>query len=263
MTICRLCLQKTKLVNSHFIPKAVFKALRSLVRKNSNPVLVTEKALVSTSYQFDGWLLCSDCEDRFSKGGETWMIPRLANKTKFMLLEAVRKGPIAGRERTSTFHSCSATRELDLEKLTYFAVSIFWRAAVKDWAKGLETIDLGIYESDIRKWLLGETGYPMNVFLSVCLAEEAEDICHILPPFKLAARPFHTFYMFLPGVEFMLFVGKSVPKELQEHCVYSGKQNFVTIGGDMEERMRKLRAKFLLAGEGIKKIEAFYKRRTS
>jgi hypothetical protein len=166
-------------------------------------------------------------------------------------------------EQTSKFHSCSANRELDLEKLTYFAVSIFWRAAVKDWAKGLERIDLGTYESHIRKWLLGETGYPKNVFLSVCLAEEAEDICHILPPFRLAARPFHTFYMFLPGMEFMLFVGKSVPKDLQDHCVYSGKQNFVTVGGDMKERMRRLRAKFLLAGEGIKKIEAFYKRRKS
>jgi hypothetical protein len=69
--------------------------------------------------------------------------------------------------------------------------------------------------------------------------------------------------MFLPGMEFMLFVGKSVPKDLQDHCVYSGKQNFVTVGGDMKERMRRLRAKFLLAGEGIKKIEAFYKRRKS
>ena len=72
METCKLCLKSVvKLEDSHFLSAGIYRRLRDLTAKNPNPMLLTPKGAVQTSKQITTPLLCSECEQRFSKHGET------------------------------------------------------------------------------------------------------------------------------------------------------------------------------------------------
>src|ERR1700688_4620162 len=117
MGICKLCLRKRKLMLSHFMPKAAFKSLRGVLTKNPNPTMVTRNAMVRTSYQLTDYILCSECESRFDYLGERWVLPRIATKTMFPLLDKVRHAPLDQQIPGATLHRCANTPGIDIEKL--------------------------------------------------------------------------------------------------------------------------------------------------
>jgi hypothetical protein len=56
--------------------------------------------------------------------------------------------------------------EIEVEKLTHFALGLFWKASVHSW-RGDTTrprIDLGPYSEEIRKWLRGQNAFPKYVY---------------------------------------------------------------------------------------------------
>src|ERR1700730_2748482 len=72
---CKLCLQDKDLCDSHLLPKSLYALLKS---KKKDPVMVTSEVARHTSRQVKHYLLCSDCEDILTRGGETWLLPLLA-----------------------------------------------------------------------------------------------------------------------------------------------------------------------------------------
>ncbi len=74
---CKLCLKTgVELRDSHFLSAGIYRILRDDNEKNPNPWLLTKDAAVQTSSQLKAHLLCHDCEQRFSKNGETWALGR-------------------------------------------------------------------------------------------------------------------------------------------------------------------------------------------
>src|SRR5947208_4164630 len=72
---CKLCVREgVELQGSHFLPKGAYKRLRDSTSKNPNPYLLTVKGAVQTSWQMKAPLLCRDCEQRFQKSGENWVL---------------------------------------------------------------------------------------------------------------------------------------------------------------------------------------------
>src|ERR1700674_691530 len=85
--ICKLCLNEDDLVMTHLIPAAVFKSLRS---EGQDATSVTATRRLQISRQFQAPLLCATCEDRLNKGGETWVLARMARqipRARFPLFE--------------------------------------------------------------------------------------------------------------------------------------------------------------------------------
>lgn len=155
--ICRLCGQNAELQDSHLLPKAFYKLAWAAGGRNPNPIVVTPKVALKTSRQVSDYLLCRDCEERFNKGGEKWIVENCwRGETDFPLNAALKAAtPIAGSKPDLMIYFGASIPAIDLERIVYFAASVFWRAAVNDWGENPIKLDLGPYEDSLRRFLLG------------------------------------------------------------------------------------------------------------
>ena len=130
---CKLCLQPRDLINSHFLPAGIYRRLRDKNETNPNPWMLSREKAVQTSKQKTAYLLCSECEQRFSTLGEDWVLKHcLQEDGDFPLasiLESKTQDVSSPRNPTKLYYACSIP-EIDKSALAYFAASIFWRGSV-------------------------------------------------------------------------------------------------------------------------------------
>lgn len=84
---CRLCRRRRPLMLSHLMGAALYRMSRDPRADNPNPVMVTRQTTVSTCLQIRSRLLCSECEQRFNRNGEHWMMAQVFDGNRFPLLE--------------------------------------------------------------------------------------------------------------------------------------------------------------------------------
>jgi hypothetical protein len=98
----------------------------------------------------------------------------------------------------------------DAQKIGYFGLSILWRAAVRRWEmfdKDTTGIEVeGKYMESIRRYLMGETGFPKNVAVIATVATDflSQRACFV--PNRIADNPFHTVYGLLTKGLFFRFI---------------------------------------------------------
>lgn len=160
MEQCRLCLQHvTKLCRSHFLSAGIYKILRDDDEKNPNPWSITAKAAFQSSWQMTAPLLCGSCEQRFSKGGEDWVLRRCLQKDRtfpLMSILASRTPDVSSNGTPTRIYYAVKIPEIDISAIAYFAVSIFWRASIHPWNDdGSIPVNLGPFQEQFRKYLLG------------------------------------------------------------------------------------------------------------
>jgi hypothetical protein len=91
--LCKLCGRDSCLEDSHLIPAAVYRLLRSSISVNPNPVFITSQGAVQTSRQAKTYLLCRNCEELLNSEGESQVLPLLAREDKtFPLYDLLLKG---------------------------------------------------------------------------------------------------------------------------------------------------------------------------
>jgi len=113
MPLCKLCKKDRDLRESHFLPAAVYAQLRDGDRQNPNPVLVTSRISLTTSRQITGRVLCAECEDRFSKLGEAWVLANMARPEGFRIQEAVAATKPIGASEEFAYYSSVAIPEIN------------------------------------------------------------------------------------------------------------------------------------------------------
>ncbi len=137
MEQCRLCLRDVaNLEDSHYISAGIYRILRDETEKNPNPWLVTKKTAVQTSRQMTAPLLCSECEQRFSKHGETWVLGHCLRKDGSFPLASIlaaRIPDVWSNETATRIYHASGISEINISALAYFAASIFWRGSIHPW----------------------------------------------------------------------------------------------------------------------------------
>jgi hypothetical protein len=122
---------------------------------------------------------------------------------------------------------------VDRDKLAYFGVSVFWRAAVHRWhlpSADPGPIQLGPYEAPIRRYLLGETNFPKDVVLLVSVAHSTEEMKN-----KFVTSPWcfkregghHQFKLIVPGITFQMCVGKIMQPGLRNMCTARSPEGFI------------------------------------
>ena len=252
-TRCRLCLNIKPLQKSHLLPKALYRLLRTQKAKNPDPIWLTRKAAWTSSTQLSDKLLCFDCEHLFHKNGEDWVLRHcFRGKGRFRLREMISGvQPVGIPIPQAKFIPTLLIPGMEMERLAYFAASVIWRAGVHKWVVDeheLKPIDIRDDQLEqLRRFLLGETGFPSDVYLWVSISNSKESplTLTVFPPFGgfrnatgpgVAAgdSPHYVFCFLIPGIMFELFMGRFVPPIVPPHCSVRSSDRLLHLTGDIE-----------------------------
>jgi hypothetical protein len=248
--ICKLCLMQKDLQDSHLLPSSLYKKTRLIGAKNPNPVLINEKGRTSTSRQISDYVLCRECEQRFNRNGEEYVLSLVATRSEFPLLEALRKAvPVRAPGIDLDLFAKAVTPTIDREKLVYFALSVFWRASVHDWKHdGTNIIDLGKrYQEEFRAFLLSTGQFPPNLCVSVIACTDGITREAFCLPFLASKEDFHFYSFIARGITFNIQLGKNLPKYLRRLCTSQSPEQWILAANcesKLHEAYRYLRKKW-------------------
>jgi hypothetical protein len=188
------------------------------------------------------YLLCTACENLLNRGGEAWLNPKFATiERKFPFYDLLVQ--VSPEEEEDRFRVYFAQKipAIKIEKLAHFALGIFWKASVHSWSgRSIEPrIELGPYGEAIRKWLIGESEFPENITLSVIVSppERAQRV-FTEPTCGIPEPGWRTYFIHVLGVIFALNVGKQIPSEVKELCVYRNLNHPITVSDDFTSDMQ-------------------------
>jgi hypothetical protein len=230
---CPMCLETKEVISSHLIPAAIYEYCRS---GDESPVRVGDGVVMHTDRHVQAPLLCSSCEQTLNRCGETWANPRFARLGgPFPLYEMITAvAPVV-----PDFYPTANNPAIDREKLTHFALGIFWKASVHSWRGGDKrpSIELGPYSDSIRRWLRGESGFPKHVCLSMNISrpDSAAIICRAPVETRLEGLRFFSFIV--PGAIFILNTGKTIPDEIKALCFWSSAEHCIVVSDGITEQI--------------------------
>jgi len=119
---------------------------------------------------------------------------------------------------------------IDTGKLAFFALSLLWRASVRKWAMidGKTTsVDLGAYEEPIRRFLLGEKGFPSDVVVVATACTDWVSQETVFPPTAVPENPHTVFSSLVRGVGLRVLVGSNLPLEIRELCCFASTKRLI------------------------------------
>src|SRR4051794_877986 len=86
---------------------------------------------MSTSREPKAELLCETCEGRFSELGESWVIKNCFRRGEgFALYEKLLHTREMVKVGSTSLRAGRENEAIDVDRLVYFAASVFWRASV-------------------------------------------------------------------------------------------------------------------------------------
>jgi hypothetical protein len=222
--ICKLCLVDKPLASSHLIPAGVYKYIR---KGEHRPIRVGGGIVLPTDDQTQTYLLCDDCENILSHGGEAWVVGKLLTLEKKFPLYNLLTQRKPNFDIDGILIYCAAQNpQLKPAKLTHFALGIFWKASVHSW--GLtETdslIELGPYSEKIRLWLRSEGSFPEHVYPVAIVSRPQTTQPNACLPFEQTrdqhegdegTLSWRSFRFQVPGLSFVLNIGKTVDQGIR------------------------------------------------
>jgi hypothetical protein len=120
-------------------------------------------------------------------------------------------------------------QNINAPALTYFAASMFWRAAVREWTVrggATQPIELGPYREQFRTYLAGETPFPKDCVLWVSVpATLMPFVALSLTPYGLRRSTHHVYMLIILGVGFHRLVGAGISQAERAMCFVRGTGN--------------------------------------
>lgn len=173
-----------------------------------NPVQISNGNAVLSNKQTTRHLLCTECEQRFSKCED--YVARLTEPDNGV----IRLFRSITRPSTPKMVLASLNNRMDGEQIAYFAASVIWRGyAVTGDCK------LGPYEQKFRHFLLGETEFPTEVVISVGLFDLSPNVDArgwVSEPVSIKTKIGWLHGFLLAGLAFRCWVGKGLPPLWQQ-----------------------------------------------
>jgi hypothetical protein len=243
---CKLCHQTKTLLKSHYLPKGAYRVNRARELSNSNPVVLFASEAKQSQTQLKDNVLCSDCEERFNKNGENWVLANIPREygAPFPLLNALSSLTPIGVVDDLKIYAGLGTPGVDIEKLIYFAMSLFWRGAVHSWGNfkdGRPTqVSLGNYEETIRQYLLNGSRLPKDVALTILVCPNGRKLNAIFAPWATAFAKSSRYVSYLSGIGFILDFGKDLPEEFRSLCAYHSPQRVLLVSPEFEQTIREV-----------------------
>jgi hypothetical protein len=199
---CRLCGQVKQLIRAHSISRRFFAKVKGAAKFNALFDANKPPKAMITNWQagvYDTGILCEGCERKFSDfDSYGWKI--LGN-------------PLL----TNPVYDASGTRyayriTCNTDQIRRFILAVLWRASVSSQSFYSE-VNLGPYESQVKRRLFYPTRLKANEFLTVMLRLETQvfgpykDVLFF--PFKGSRHGLNIHTLFLPeGLKIMVITGR-------------------------------------------------------
>lgn len=170
-------------------------------------------------------LLCGKCEDRFNENGEDYVLKWLTPKRKTpRILSRLRLAvPLPGSGTTDLLVYSAPAVGVDTTKFAYFALSILWRGSIRRWRTNngelTEQLHLGGYAEPIRRYLLGEAGFPPHMITVLTVCSDPYSIGTLRTPTNpVLTNPLPYFAFQARGVLFGITMGVHPLNPLRQLC---------------------------------------------
>jgi hypothetical protein len=231
---CKLCLEDKELMDSHFLPASIYKLCRDTAT-GLNPIAISAGVAKHTTDQISDHVFCSDCEKRLNANGEAWVHLNSARPEGFLIRDALEKVPPAMATDSFAVYAGGAVPGIDMDQLSYFGLSIFWRAGAHRWPaldqddKRMERLLFGKYEDPMRLFLLNSTPLPnsISLLISVWPWKNPEPPIAFHTPVGKRNENWYSYSFYIPGLDFKLVVGKAIPPILQKMSAFVPPQRYL------------------------------------
>lgn len=237
---CRLCLRNgVRLQRSHFLSAGIYRQLRDDTEDNPNPWLVTGNSAVQTSRQMTAPLLCRDCEQRFSKLGEDWVLAHCLKKDGNFPLASIlssRAPDVSSPGKPTRIYFAAGIPAIDVPAIAYFAASVFWRGSIYGWnTDGSVPVKLGPFQEQFRSYLMGSASFPSDSRLWVAVREGGRVDRLTYPPYGSRVDKVRVYKFPMPGLAFTLIVSRNIPAAYREMCFVYGPRNPIIVTPVVEQ----------------------------
>lgn len=244
--VCKLCQKCGELQNSHYLPKAAYRVNRAPQLNNPHPVVLSNNELLQSSAQLSDYLLCSDCEQRFSKNGESWVLANIPRDygEKFTVFDVLNAEVAIWEEGGNKAYAGANVKSLDMEKLVYFAVSVFWRGAVHVWESSLHSrahdVQLFEYEEPIRKFLLGTAPLSEDVTVAVYVCPNGRKLNAMLVPWAAHLPQCSRYIFYISGLGFVLQFAHKLGPHFRESCAHHSPSKVIFVSIEFEKAIKDI-----------------------
>jgi hypothetical protein len=211
------------------MPAGLYRLQRDPTQKNPNPIVISPKVTKQTSEQMAQPLLCGECEERFSKNGESYVLRRLSNRVRFPLLDRLNVAWADYETPKLSMHRGEGVG-LDMDKIAYFALSILWRASARPW-KTLDGQTTQIvldpkYQEILRQYLLGEIPLPNDIVVMATVATDkgSQESCFV--PSRVKCNPMVAYGLMTKGLYFRVFFG-DISEGMRQLCCVNGARKVI------------------------------------
>lgn len=240
---CPLCRNHASLQSSHFLPRGLYKLLRDPT--DPKHVVLGRTRTERTTKQVKAFLLCRACEDRFDKFGEGWVLSHGVRPNGEFRLQTLLKDSCAGTRLVddSVMFRASSVPGLRIDRLVYFAASIYWRAAVFDWSDqfdGCTPLDYGPYTEAMRLFLLERAAFPYNGVLYIAVSTQDRPLTAMSTPFggRSTDGSFFAYHLHIPGIRFILLLGQRIPHGLRNLCSVNSPDRPIFLSPLIDEKVQ-------------------------
>lgn len=252
---CALCTTLAPLIDSHYMPAALYKELNDPGGDIPHMIVVKKNAAtVQNPSQISQPLLCQECEIRFQHGGENWVLARrYRSDGSFPLQKSLNAAtPESANDKTRVY-DLSTVKDVEIDRLTYFGASIFWRAAATNWSTKLVSLpglDLSApLMTQLNDYLMGRSAFPAEVFLFVSVAEETTPVrLMTFPQRDIELSDFGRYEFHIPGMMFELFV--NAPDKLDAFSI-NNPPHRIMLTKLVRERVQRFAPKLILSSTPV------------
>jgi hypothetical protein len=208
---------------------------------DDDPIFVSNKVIMQSGRQLKHPLLCEERDGALSRDGESWVLPLLAKVDgTFPLFDLLERSTPDASDGDLRGYAAARVPEIDVPKLAHFPAGIFWKAAVHSW-RGGETsplIELGKYSESLRTFLRGETPFPEKMALIVGIVPPPVKTINFCCPYRGSASGHHNYLFHIPGIEFALLVGNTVPSGQKANCFASHPLHPIIVSTGISETIK-------------------------
>ncbi len=233
---CRLCLSTGELRKSHFIPKSAYKRIQQ--SDGEPPIAIQQGVTIQTNQQIADYVFCGACEEIFNRNGEDWVMRNCFQHAQGFRLKELIDGASPIADNGLKVYSARQVPEIDIEKLSYFAASIIWRAAVHNWTFGKRKVNrlyLGPYAEELRRFLLRETGFPTNAVVWVSIISEPKLWGSFVVPYGDKLNQCRRYKFSFLGLRFDFFLGKLIDRQIRRMCTHRSDEKLLYAGDPASE----------------------------